>query len=167
MRRLLFYCSLLFVVILLFSCSKETKEEIEKPSDELTAQQKEGKELAESLWATSPLQEQPLDENRTLTFERIQEYADKCTSDYFESYLKSRGILHSFSRKGNPYDNACIESFHSILKKEEVYTTTYYSFKETKLALFEYIESFYNRKRRHSALGFKTPQQIEDEALSA
>ena len=89
------------------------------------------------------------------------------TSDEFESYLKSRGILHSFSRKGNPYDNACIESFHSILKKEEVYTTTYHTFEEAKLALFEYIESFYNRKRLHSALGFRTPQQLEDEALSA
>ena len=99
MRRLLFYCSLLFVVILLFSCSKETKEEIEKPSDELTAQQKEGKELAESLWATSPLQEQPLDENRTLTFERIQEYADKCTSDYFESYLKSIDLTSESQEK--------------------------------------------------------------------
>ena len=89
------------------------------------------------------------------------------TSDEFENYLKSRGILHSFSRKGNPYDNACIESFHSILKKEEVYTTTYHTFEEAKLALFEYIESFYNRKRLHSALGFRTPQQLEDEALSA
>ena len=64
-------------------------------------------------------------------------------------------MLHSFSRKGNPYDNACIESFHSVLKKE------------AKSALFEYIESFYNRKRRHSALDYKTPQQVEDEALAA
>lgn len=76
-------------------------------------------------------------------------------------------MLHSFSRKGNPYDNACIESFHSVLKKEEVYTTTYYTFEEAKSALFEYIESFYNRKRRHSALDYKTPQQVEDEALAA
>lgn len=60
--------------------------------------------------------------------------------------------------------NACIESFHSVLKKEEVYTTTYYTFEEAKSALFEYIESFYNRKRRHSALNYKTPQQVEDEA---
>ena len=76
-------------------------------------------------------------------------------------------MLHSFSRKGNPYDNACIESFHSVLKKEELYTTTYYTFEEAKSALFEYIESFYNRKRRHSALDYKTPQQVEDEALAA
>ena len=57
-------------------------------------------------------------------------------------------MVHSFSGKGNPYDNACIESFHSVLKKEEIYTTTYYTFEEAKTALFEYIESFYNRKRR-------------------
>lgn len=88
------------------------------------------------------------------------------TSDKFEGYLQSLGMLHSFSRKGNPYDNACIESFHSVLKKEEVYTTTYMTFEEAKTALFEYIESFYNRKRRHSALGYKTPQQVEYEALA-
>lgn len=89
------------------------------------------------------------------------------TSDEFEGYLKAQGMQHSFSRKGNPYDNACIESFHSVLKKEEVYTTTYHTFEEAKMALFEYIESFYNRKRRHSALNYKTPQQVEDEALAA
>ena len=89
------------------------------------------------------------------------------TSEEFEKYLQDQGMLHSFSRKGNPYDNACIESFHSVLKKEEVYTTTYYTFEEAKSALFEYIESFYNRKRRHSALDYKTPQQVEDEALAA
>ncbi len=88
------------------------------------------------------------------------------TSDIFEKYLRTHGIQHSFSRKGNPYDNACIESFHSVLKKEEVYTTTYKTFEEAKMAIFEYIESFYNRKRRHSALGYKTPQQVEDEALA-
>jgi len=43
------------------------------------------------------------------------------TSQAFESFLSSMGILHSFSRKGNPYDNACIESFYSVLKREEIY----------------------------------------------
>jgi transposase len=89
------------------------------------------------------------------------------TSNEFESYLTTKGMKHSFSRKGNPYDNACIESFHSVLKKEEVYTTTYHTFEEAQTALFEYIESFYNRKRRHSALDYKTPQEVENEALAA
>jgi len=48
-----------------------------------------------------------------------------------------------------------------------ILSTTYYTFEEAKSALFEYIESFYNRKRRHSALDYKTPQQVEDEALAA
>ena len=48
------------------------------------------------------------------------------TSRAFEECLKEKGILHSFSRKGIPYDNACIESFHSILKKEEVNQNEYY-----------------------------------------
>lgn len=83
------------------------------------------------------------------------------------TYLAS--VMDLYDRKiiGWAYDNACIESFHSVLKKEEVYTTTYHTFEEAQTALFEYIESFYNRKRRHSALGYKTPQQVEDEALAA
>lgn len=69
------------------------------------------------------------------------------TSQTFESYLLKKEMIHSFSRKGNPYDNACIESFHSVLKKEEIYLHTYQDFKEANKAIFEYIESWYNRKR--------------------
>ncbi len=72
-------------------------------------------------------------------------------------------MLHSFSRKGNPYDNACIESFHAVLKKEEVYTKVYYDFEEAQKAIFEYIESWYNRKRIHGSLNYMTPQEKEDE----
>ncbi|MEH0005887.1 integrase core domain-containing protein, partial [Bacillus cytotoxicus] len=68
--------------------------------------------------------------------------------------LANYKIKPSFSKKGCPYDNACIESFHAILKKEEV-----------NLALFQYIEGFYNRKRIHSSIGYKTPQTIEDLAI--
>lgn len=85
------------------------------------------------------------------------------TSHVFEDFLSSKGIQHSFSRKGNPYDNACIESFHSVLKKEEIYLHTYENFKEAQKAIFEYIEAWYNRKRIHSAIGYLTPQQKEDE----
>ncbi len=89
------------------------------------------------------------------------------TSAVFEDMLIEKNMKHSFSRKGNPYDNACMESFHSVLKKEEVYLNTYHTFEEAKTAIFEYIESWYNRRRRHSALDYKTPQQVEDEILAA
>ena len=87
------------------------------------------------------------------------------TSQLFENYLAKNEILHSFSRKGNPYDNACIESFHSVLKKEEIYLHVNQDFNDANRAIFEYIESWYNRKRIHSSLNYMTPQQKEDEAL--
>ena len=87
------------------------------------------------------------------------------TSQVFEKYLESKGIQHSFSRKGNPYDNACIESFHSVLKKEEIYLHTCQDSAEARRAIFEYIEGWYNRKRIHSAIGYITPRQKEDEEL--
>lgn len=86
------------------------------------------------------------------------------TSHVFEEYLQSKGIIHSFSRKGNPYDNACIESFHSILKKEEVNHHKYYNFKVAQRAIFEYIESWYNRKRIHSSINYMTPQAAHEVA---
>lgn len=89
------------------------------------------------------------------------------TSDLFEKYMNENGLVHSFSCKGNPYDNACIESFHSVLKKEEIYLHTYQDFEECRKAIFEYIECWYNRQRIHSALGYKTPQQVEEEALQS
>lgn len=89
------------------------------------------------------------------------------TSHIFEDYLSSKGIIHSFSRKGNPYDNACIESFHSILKKEEINHHKYYDFNAARKAIFEYIESWYNRKRIHSAINYMTPQEVYEAALAA
>jgi putative transposase len=87
------------------------------------------------------------------------------TSQAFEDCLSKKGSLHSYSRKGNPYDNACIESFHSVLKKEEIYLHTYQDSKEARRAIFEYIEGWYNRKRIHSSIDYLTPQQKEDEEL--
>jgi len=84
------------------------------------------------------------------------------TSEAFEQYVKSHGIIQSFSRKGCPYDNACIESFHAILKKEEVNHVQYLDFRSASLALFQFIEGWYNRKRIHSRLGYRTPQAVED-----
>jgi putative transposase len=84
------------------------------------------------------------------------------TSQEFARHVETHGFLHSFSKKGCPYDNACIESFHAILKKEEVNHVTYLDYSSAKLALFQYIEGWYNRKRIHGSLGYKTPQAVED-----
>jgi len=89
------------------------------------------------------------------------------TSHEFENFLCSKGIIHSFSRKGNPYDNACIESFHSVLKKEEVNHHKYYDFNIARKAIFEYIESWYNRKRIHGAIDYMTPQAVHEAASVA
>ena len=82
------------------------------------------------------------------------------TSDKFEKYLTKYKIRHSYSRKGCPYDNACIESFHSLLKKEEVNLNTYIDSKDAYNAIFEYIESWYNQKRIHSSVNYQTPDAV-------
>ena len=82
--------------------------------------------------------------------------------DFKEYILNSKIITHSFSGKGCPYDNASIESYHASLKKEEVHLVTYYDFNAAKLAIFEYIESWYNRIRIHSSIGYISPQKCED-----
>lgn len=89
------------------------------------------------------------------------------TSDAFEEYMQQIGAIHSFSSKGCPYDNACIESFHSLLKKEEVNQRHYLNFKEAYNAIFEYIESWYNRKRIHSSLNYQTPEAVHVAASGA
>ena len=67
----------------------------------------------------------------------------------------------SYSRKGNPYDNACIESFHALLKKECVYIRKLKDYESSKLIIFEFIESWYNRRRSHSQLGYLSPEEFE------
>jgi Transposase and inactivated derivatives len=90
------------------------------------------------------------------------------TSDAYEAKLKELSIQHSFSRKGCPYDNAGIESFHASIKKEEVYPSeNYETFEAAHLAIFQYIEGFYNRKRIHSSIHYLTPNQMEELALQA
>ncbi len=66
-------------------------------------------------------------------------------------------------RKGCPYDNSCIESFHSLLKKEEVYCRVYKNSEEAYASILEYIESWCNRRRTHSSLGYKTPEAVHAE----
>ena len=81
------------------------------------------------------------------------------TSNDYEALLSALSIKHSYSKKGYHYDNASMESFNAILKKEEVNNNTYKTFEEAKLMIFEFIESWYNNKRIHSTLGYITPNE--------
>ncbi len=79
----------------------------------------------------------------------------------YQTILKRYGIASSMSRKGNCYDNAYMESFFSTLKRELVHGERYRTRDEARLSIFEYVEVFYNRKRKHSALGYMSPEQHE------
>ena len=79
------------------------------------------------------------------------------TSEDYREQLKTYKMKASMSRKGNCYDNACIESFHSILKKELIYCTKFKTKQQAYDEIYEYIEFFYNRKRIHGALGYLSP----------
>jgi putative transposase len=83
------------------------------------------------------------------------------TSDEYRKRLKKYNMKASMSRKGNCYDNACIESFHSVLKKEFVYCTKFHTKAQAQQEMFEYIELFYNRKRIHGTRGYMSPTQFE------
>ncbi len=82
-------------------------------------------------------------------------------SDHYQRLLANEGITCSMSRRGNCWDNAPMESFFASLKKELVYGEDYQTRAEAKASVFEYIEVFYNRVRRHSALGYKSPVEYE------
>lgn len=79
----------------------------------------------------------------------------------YRSTLAEHGCIASMSRRGNCYDNATMESFWSTLKHELVYRHRFATRDEATTAIFDYIESFYNRTRLHSALGFKSPLAYE------
>ena len=83
----------------------------------------------------------------------------------FRNVLNSHGFIQSMSRKGNCYDNAVAESFFHTLKIEHVYDYRYETRADAKQSIFDYIEMFYNRQRRHSALGYRSPVSFELEAM--
>lgn len=78
----------------------------------------------------------------------------------FTNNLKHHKVTQSMSRKGNCWDNAVAENFFKILKSEMVRHTCFYSILQAKAALFEFIEIWYNRKRKHAFLGYQTPEQF-------
>jgi putative transposase len=81
--------------------------------------------------------------------------------ELYRGLLDEHGIAPSMSRPGNCYDNACVESFFGTLKSELTHRTRFRTRDEARAAVFEWIECWYNRKRRHSSLGYLSPEQFE------
>ena len=88
-------------------------------------------------------------------------------AEEYRERVKFVGIIASMSRRGNCYDNAHCESFFHSLKTELVYRTTFKTREEAKQAIFQWIETWYNRQRRHSALDYLSPVDFEKMALAA
>lgn len=88
-------------------------------------------------------------------------------SEQFQALLAEHGIVCSMSRTGNVWDNAVMESFFSSLKIERTARRTYRTRDEARADVFDYIECFYNPRRRHSTIGYLSPVEFEKQAILA
>lgn len=79
----------------------------------------------------------------------------------YQNKLREYGMVGSMSRKGNCFDNACIESFHSLIKRELIYQEKFKTREQALRRIFEYIEVWYNRERVHSSIAYLTPVEFE------
>jgi transposase InsO family protein len=85
-------------------------------------------------------------------------------ADAYQDLLRRNKVLCSMSRKGDCWDNACSECFFSKLKGEHIQDQVYATRDEARREVFWYIEVFYNRSRRHAALGYLTPVAFEEQS---
>ncbi|WP_286351995.1 IS3 family transposase [Geobacter sulfurreducens] len=88
-------------------------------------------------------------------------------SEDYQVLLAKHGMICSMSRTGNCWDNAPVESFFGILKRELVFHSRYHSRAQARQSIFDYIERFYNRRRIHASLGYLTPSEFEELNLAA
>jgi transposase InsO family protein len=105
--------------------------------------------------------------SRRLPGEGLLAHSDRGSqyaSDHYQRLLERHGIRCSMSRRGDCWDNAPMESVFASLKKELIHHEDYRSRAEARASVFEYIEVFYNRVRRHSALGYQSPVEYEQAA---
>jgi putative transposase len=86
------------------------------------------------------------------------------TSDQFQRLMTDHGVTCSMSRAGNVWDNAAMESFFSSLKTERIARKVYRTRDEARADVFDYVERFYNTKRRHSTIGYLSPMEFEMKA---
>lgn len=108
--------------------------------------------------------EQTLKHRKKSMEDEIMHHSDRgvqYTSEKFQKLAKNNNIKLSMSGKGHCYDNAVVESFFHTLKTELVSFEKYRSREEAMISLFEYIEVFYNRERKHSFLGYLSPEEFE------
>ena len=85
-------------------------------------------------------------------------------SGAYVAVLRKHGMIPSMSRPANPYDNASCESFMKTLKREEIYANDYRDMEHLRENIAAFIDSYYNRVRLHSALGYKPPEEFEQDA---
>jgi transposase InsO family protein len=85
-------------------------------------------------------------------------------SESYRQQLEQHGIEASMSRRGNCWDNAVVESFFGTLKQELVHGAKWMTIAEARAAIHDYIEVFYNRQRLHSALGYRTPAEVDQQS---
>ena len=86
------------------------------------------------------------------------------SSAAYQAVLEHHGMIASMSRRGNCYDNAVAESFFSSLKNELIHHSSFRTRDQARTAIFEYIEAFYNRQRRHQSLDYLSPVDYEGKA---
>jgi putative transposase len=87
------------------------------------------------------------------------------TSLIFTRRCRAVGIDVSMGSRGDCFDNAVLESFHASLKKDLIHRRSWPTKAETRTAVFDYIEAFYNRRRRHSTLAMLSPAEFENRTL--
>ena len=81
----------------------------------------------------------------------------------YAALLEKHRMVPSMSRPANPYDNASCESFIKTLKREEIYANKYDDLEQLRANIEEFIEEYYNRQRLHSALGYRSPEEFEQQ----
>lgn len=86
------------------------------------------------------------------------------SAEEYQQLMQAHKMIPSMSRPGNPYDNAFCESFIKTLKQEEIYCRQYRDLDDLSAHLEEFIDHYYNRLRLHSALGYRTPEEYENDA---
>jgi transposase InsO family protein len=89
------------------------------------------------------------------------------TSEAFATVAEQLGIRRSVGRTGSCFDNALAESFNAAIKVERINRTVYPTREHARADVTRYIEFRYNRRRLHSALGYRTPQEVHDEYLNS